>query len=68
MTGYFDDAVREGRDPAREFPDDLREKILGKIALWALNGPGTLPPRQEAIDWLKRWATLAGGSKRGSVG
>lgn len=35
----------------REFPDDLRERILGIIAVKALKGPGNLPATQNARDY-----------------
>lgn len=36
----------------REFPDDLRERILGIIAVKAIRGPGGLPTAEGARDYL----------------
>ena len=36
----------------REFPDDLRERILGIIAVKAMRAPGGLPPTQNARDYV----------------
>lgn len=36
----------------REFPDDLRQKIVGHIALFTL-GYGEMTPSEKGIDWLK---------------
>lgn len=47
----IDDVVLVAGD--REFPADLREKIMGAIAKWHVgNYPETLPPNSKAIDYL----------------
>ena len=35
----------------REFPDDLREKILGIVATKAMHSPAGLSPRSEAVRY-----------------
>lgn len=37
----------------REFPDDLRQKIQAVIAMWTITTIGSVPPRTDAVKFVK---------------